>query len=346
MGRVLRLRFDIPDIALDNWAPREADTIDLAFDEEGLRGTISLDVPSESVETEWAFDERGQPLVEYPIACSQLEVRIEADWGTDWAENEPCLEVAQQLTDRCVTRVLWHLAVQFGQYWVGSLPIREWSLRYFLIAGNALWLDESGESPVLGEKDAMFAFPPFRDVWESSLALSRARWKELGHAMEGEHEPEPSRSLMANAKRHFGNGEYRAAVVEAVAALEVGLSPLIRQRCKKKGISHRKFKDVSRDFGVATYLKVLLPLVADHQELEAWRLTRRGRLADSLVPLPSAPQEFEGAASIEACIDLNGIRNNIVHEGWIPAGGKDLRDIRRGIRGADWLVDFAAGAIT
>lgn len=345
MGRVLRLRFDIPAIALESWAPSETDSINLAFDEESLRGTISLNLPSDSIGKEWEFDERGQPLFERPIACSQLEVRIEADWGADWAENEARFKVAQRLTDRCVNTLLSYLAAKFGQYWVGSLPIREWSLRYFLKAGNALWVDESGESPVLGQKDALFAYPPFRDVWESSLALGSARWKELGYAIESEHEPELSRSLMASAKRYFENGEYRAAVVEAVTALEVALSPLIRQRCKEKGISHRKFKDVSRDFGVATYLKVLLPLVADDQELEAWRLTRRGRLADSLAPLPSAAQDFEGAASIEACIDLNKTRNTIVHEGWIPAQEKDFRDIRRGIRAADWLVDFAADAI-
>jgi HEPN domain-containing protein len=225
------------------------------------------------------------------------------------------------------------------------LAIREWSLRYFLKAGNALWLHESGESPVLGQKDALFALPPFRDVWESSLALDRARWKELGRAMEGEHEPELSRSLMANAKRYFGNGEYRAAVVDAVTALEVGLSLLIRRRCKEKGISHTKFEEVSHDLGVAMQLKLLLPLVVTDQELETWRLTRRRRLADSLVPLSPEPQDFEGAASIRACVELNRIRNNIVHKGWIPREEKDFKEIRRGIRGADWLVDFTAGAV-
>lgn len=346
MGRVLRLRFDVPSIALDSWAPREAESITLPFDEEGFNGTISVNLSPDSVEGEWELDDDGQPLFRRPIACSQVEVHIEADWGADWIENEPCFKLAQQLTDRCVNRLLSYLAVQLGQYWVGSLPMREWGLIYFLKVGNALWLDGGGESPALGQKQGIFAFPPFRDFWESSLAVDPDRWEKMSSALGVEYAPELSSALMGNAKRYYENGEYRAAVVESVTALEVGLSALIRQRCKKKGISRQKFKDVSRDLGVATYLKVLLALVVEAKELEAWRLTRRERLANSLDPLPSALQEFEGPGSIKACIDLNKIRNRIVHEGWIPAEEKDFRDIRRGIRAADWLVDFAADVTT
>lgn len=345
MGRVLWLRFDIPDIALDSWAPSEADSITLAFDEDGLSGTISLNLPSDAVGTVPEPDEHGQPLYERPIACGQLGVRIEADWGTDWTENEPRLKAAKRVTGRYMKALLSYLAVQLGQYWVGSMPVHEWRLTDFLKMGNALWLEEPVQRPVLTQMQSILALPPLGGFLESSLPLGPRQWKELGQVIEGEREPQLSRSLMASAKRYFDSGDYRAAVVEAVTALELALSPLIRRRCNKRGISHNRFKEVSRDFGVAAYLKVLLPLVTDDQELEGWRLARRVRLAQSLVPVRAQEHDFEGPASIEACIDLNKIRNSIVHEGWIPAEEKDFKDIRRGIRAADWLVGFAADAI-
>lgn len=344
MGRVLRLRFDVPSIALESWMPGDDDRIKLPFDRDGLAGAISISLSRDSVETEPEVDDQGRLLFERPIASRQLEVHVEADWGADWSQNEPRLKAAQQVTDMYVNGLLSYLAVELGQYWVGSLPIREWGLTYFLKAGNAIWLEGPGESTVLPQKQSIFAFPPFRDFWEISLAVGPESWGVMSHALEAHYEPDLSMALMTTAMRHFQNGEYRAAVVESVTAVEVGLSALIRERCKKKGISHNKFKDVSRDLGVAAYLKILLPLVVDAQELEAWSLTYRERLADSLVPLPSAPQEHEGPASIKACIDLNKIRNCIVHEGWIPSEQEDLGRMRRGIRAAHWLVAFAADA--
>ena len=42
MGRVLRLRFDVPSIALESWMPGDDDRIKLPFDRDGLAGTISI----------------------------------------------------------------------------------------------------------------------------------------------------------------------------------------------------------------------------------------------------------------------------------------------------------------
>lgn len=248
------------------------------------------------------------------------------------------------MTDMHVNGLLSYLTVELGQYWIGSLPMREWGLIYFLRKGNAAWVDAPGESPVLNQKQTIFAYPPFRDFWEISLAVGADTWGAMSRALEAHYEPDLSRVLMTSGMRYFENGEYRAAVVESVTAIEVGLSPLIRRRCKKRGISHNRLKQVSRDLGVAAYLKLLLPLVVETKELEDWRLTYRDRLANSLVPLPPHRQKHEGPASIGACIKLNKIRNNIVREGWIPSNQKDLTDIRRGIRGAHWLVDSAARA--
>jgi hypothetical protein len=344
MGRVLRLRFDVPSIALDSWLPGHDDRITVPIKLEDLAGTMSVNLSPESVEKEAESDDQGQLLFWRPIACGQLDVRIEANWGAHWADNKPRFKAAQELTSTYVNRLLSYFAVELGQYWVGSLPMREWGLPYFLETGRARWLDPSGESTVLPEKKGIFALPPFRDFWESSFAVGPGTWRDMSETLQAGYEPNLSRVLMAKAKRYFENAEYRAAVVESVTALETGLAALIRQLCGKKGISHNKLKDVSHHLGVAVYLKVLLPLVVEAKELDNWGLGYRQRLEQSLVPHPWVVGDHQGPAVIRACIDLNGLRNKIVHEGWIPSQEADLNQIKYGIRAAHWLVDFAADA--
>lgn len=84
--------------------------------------------------------------------------------------------------------------------------------------------------------------------------------------------PEPIRylplSLLADARKHLALGDRRAASIEAVTAIESVLEPFIKDRCRAKGVSNNTLNNYDKSHFIGDYLKLLLPLILDGDELQ------------------------------------------------------------------------------
>lgn len=322
MRRTLRLQLEIPEIEmrdqfkgpLDPWMPTDQNALVFEVQAEKMRGTISLNVDPEGAHIDWEWDGMEPEVLEYTESCNQLVVVIDAECDDAVTETE-FIHFARELAHRYVNRMLSYIRVELGQYWVSSIPIARWDHWYFRLRTRATWLHGRNETPAMfAEITEWPAVPPISEFDDGINALDRTVRDSIYHFIEEERDPDPQRELIANAKRHFANGDYRTAAVEAVAALEVALYGFTSKRCKERGIS-RKFKDVRGDLGAAAYLKLLLPLQISDEQLLCCR------------------------ALIDRCDKLRRLRNDIVHEGKIPEGD-DIENIKDGIEAVESLLSF------
>jgi len=232
-------------VPLDHWVPSEEHALTFELDEEQFQGVISLYLDPEGVELEWdTYD--WATVLEYPVSCTQIAVVVEAECDEPVTERQ-FLPMAQRQTHRYLNGILSHVRVELGQYWVRSLPLSALYLVSFVQETKAKWVHEDRETPVLegihslGHRHALATdhyellhsrewHAPFGPVTEDA-------WKEIHRSLlDQRHSPE--KELIGNAKHHFSTLEYRTAAVKAVTALEVGLSPFVRERSKSKGVWH------------------------------------------------------------------------------------------------------------
>jgi len=94
--------------------------------------------------------------------------------------------------------------------------------------------------------------------------------------------------LLLGARSFFHEENHRMAVMEAVIALDITVSSLVRKIGRSRGISRGDLKNFIQEVGLSRGLKVVLKLLID-----------------------SLPNE----TVLEGCKGANSIRNKIVHEG-------------------------------
>jgi hypothetical protein len=112
------------------------------------------------------------------------------------------------------------------------------------------------------------------------------------------------------------------------APLEVKLIKFVENRVKKKGVS-----DKAGRLGIDRYLKLLLPLVLEKDEIDIW-LNKHLPTQSS----KSENQKIDSNIVIRRCIDLNELRNKVVHKGEVPS--EKIAIIERGIVAIELFIDF------
>lgn len=306
MKRTLKLQIEVPDILLWHpvvpglpWRATPDDALRFKFRDAGIDGIITLNVS-------YGVD-RDAPL---PDACGELVVVIQGECA-DGVPDEDFLAAARRLAHSYVNRLLSYVRVGLGQHWVGSIPISEWELMYFVQQTKARWLDAEREEGVFAGMAGSEVMPPALTFDTNWWPLYRSERETVLTLLQEGFEWAPDRELLASAKQHFMTSEYGVAAVEAVSALEVALEGFLRKRYRTRRIAKR-YKDASRDIGVSVLLNVLLPVELSEKELESSR-----RL-------------------INRCDRLRKVRNAVVHEATRP--GPD--DVSDGIKAADRLLDF------
>jgi len=354
MRRILRLQVKIPRIEMvdglgirqDYWVPSEEHALTFGLEEEQFEGGISLCLDPEGVELDWdTYD--WETVLEYPLSCTQIGVVIEAECEEQVTESQ-FLAMAQRQTHRYVNGILAHVRVELGQYWVRSLPISALYLVSFVEQTKARWVHEDGETPVLeGIHSWVDQHPLATDYYELMHSrewcvpfspLTKDEWEGFQRSLlDQPHSTE--KELVGNARHHFSTREYRTAAVEAVAALEVGLTALVRQRTSPEGAGRRRSAGREHSLGVAACLTKHLPSVLGEHELDAWLNTQRSKGRHLHPPFRGLSDELDGEAVLARCIELNTLRNEIVHEGRIP-DAKDIDKIQEGIEAAEWLLAF------
>ncbi len=340
MKRTLQLHLEIPKIALKAWVPGDQDDLIFPFEKGKLRGTVFLNLDPQCVaydDLEFdGFDADGKESFRPvgPLVCSRVVMRVEGR-SADHVTEEEFAEVAQQLTEEYLNRMLSYVRAELQQYWVDSTPIAKRKVNDFLRYARAKWIDELGESTKAYRGvgfGIMHLIPGSDHFYDHCVELDEIKWQDVrAYIRRKEDNYTLSKTLLANAKQHFERGQYRVAAVEALSALEVALFPFVRERCERRGISRAKRK------GMSVHLNELLPSVLDKDELNHW-LNRR---------MPGGPEGNgqKGEDIIGACIHLNKFRNKIVHEGKMPEAA-DIERIKQGIGAAERLLDFIRAVAT
>jgi len=336
MKRTLELRLKIPEIDLNYWMPTDQDALTFPFREGNLKGVISLNLDPEAVDYDYVEDVADR-LRKVPLSCSQVVLRIEGECD-DEVTDEEFLEIAQALTAKYLNDMLSYIRTELGQYWGSLIRISEWGLNEFLLQANAKWVDERGETEVLQEIEKVFAIPLPSDFYYRSLGLDKTRWGSISRYIQERPDRDLTKILMANAKQHFEDGDYRMAAVEAVAALEVKLPRFFIERCKSRGVLGDSGASLPSKPQIG-YCLILLRLILPEQELDVWLHVKQAQFADSPLLFSSLESDITGKGIVDACIKLNTIRNKVVHERKIPQQ-EDIKDIKRGIEAVEWLLNF------
>lgn len=354
MKRILRLQVKIPKIEmmdglgvpLNCWVPSEQHALTFGLCEERLEGVISLYLDREGVELDWdTYD--WETVLEYPLCCTQIGVIIEAECEEEVTERE-FLAVAQRQAHKYVNGILSHVRVELGQYWVRSLPISAVYLVSFVEETKATWVDEDHETPVLEGIHTLGHRHPLGTDYYQRLSsvnyhatyspLTKDAWEEMGASLLDQRE-NPQKELIGNAKHHFDTHEFRTAVVEAMTAMEVGLSSFVRERSKSKGAGRSRRTSADGGLGAAACLTKHVPSVLGKHELDTWLNAQRWEGRHLHPPFRQLSDDLDGEAVLSRCIELNTLRNKIVHEGRVP-DEKDIDKIQEGIEAAEWLLAF------
>ncbi|HUS71404.1 MAG TPA: hypothetical protein VM075_11605 [Anaerolineae bacterium] len=356
MNRVLRLQVEIPKIEMvdglgvpqDYWVPSEEDALTFALDEEKFVGIISLYLDPEAVALDWDTHD-WETVLEYPLSCTQIAVVVEAECDETATERE-FLAMAQRQTHRHVNSILAQVRVDLGQYWVRSLPLSALYLVSFVQETKARWLHGDSETPVLeGIQYLGDQHPLAADYYElvhsresliPFVPLTKDAWEDIQSSPVEQHHS-LKWELVGNARHHFSTMEYRTAAVEAVTALEVGLSSFVRERSKRTGVRRTPAAD-HRGLRVAACLTKHLPSLLGEHELDTWLNTQRSKGRHLPAPFARLRDDLDAGTLLSRCVQLNTLRNKIVHEGRVP-DEKDIDTIQEGIEAAEWLLAFTQG---
>lgn len=334
MQRTVRFRIKSPEINLASSYPKPQDALRFPFRQENLEGTISLNLDPDTFGNPYSYQDDEGREVWGPTSCEGIIVLIEGRSDDDFSD-EDFLRVAHKLAVEYVSKFVAYIQAELGQYWVHLGRMPEWDFWYFLGETQAKWVNGENESDVVAgladsERLAVFASAPTSPgFYDRVFDLGETQWKGFCLYVSDERfAPDPYKTLISNAKRYFGNGDYRMAAVQAVTALDMRIEPFVERRCKARNISGEKFKETKRF--IAEYLKVLLPLVLRENEIDEW--------IDKKFAYSGNADEWTSEAILEGCIALNKIRNNVAHKGKFEQ--TDIPKVGKGIRAAELLLEF------
>jgi hypothetical protein len=329
--RTLELRVNVPGILTRGWIPDEQDWITVPFTKGGLTGHISLRLDPEGLDdAEWYEDGTvGE------ASYSRVTVRIDGRCRRRISEDE-WLRVAQELTDHYLNSMLFYIMSEMQQYWVTTVPISEWSLSLFIRRTRPSWIGPEGPTELEGRHAVVIVDLPVMEFYARRSTLDTEAWQRIASRIQVEHSNHTllAKAAIANAKRSFEGQSYAMAAVHTITALDLCVPRFFLKRCEQRDIS------LPDRLSVGWSLRVL-PLVLTPQEFQTWVTLQDSHLQPAASDFPQGLDSLAQTVT-DRCIQLNGLRNKIVHDAYDPRGETDIECIKRGILAAEWLVGFMA----
>jgi hypothetical protein len=327
----LELRVNVPAIVTRHWVPDEQEWITTPFTKGGLRGHISLRLDPEGMDdAEWYEDGTvGE------ASYGRLTVRIEGHSEPELSEDT-WLRIAQELTDHYVNRLLFYIMSESQQYWISTVPISEWGLNLFITRTRPRWIDPAGHTQLERRHAAVIVDLPVMDFYYRRSPLDTEAWRHIASRIQAEHSDRTllAKAAIANAKRSFEGHSYAMAAVHTVTALDLSVPRFVLKRCEQRNVS------LPDRLSVGWSLR-LLPLVLTPQQFQTWLTLQDSHLQPFARDFPQGLDSV-GQTVTDRCIELNGLRNKIVHNAYDPRGETDIECIKQGILAAEWLVGFIA----
>jgi len=321
------------DSDLDDWDR----SLKFPFRHGDVEGVVSLCLDPDEYEMGYHSEDEQESF--FPIACGGVIVYVNGRSENEFARPY-FLEIAHKLAVEYMSKFVTYLATQLGQYWIDLGRMPELKLAHFLDQTKAKWIDGKNESSVLfdGGRDgethqwAIISESEKSDFYYRADSLDEKHWNGFYLYVSDERfASDLTKTLIANAKRYYEMGDYGMAAVQAVTALDVSVEPFVEQRCKLRNISGRQFKESQRF--LAEYLKVLLPLVLQENEIGRWiGIKYPGSVTKSEMP------KWTGEVVLESCIVINSIRNAVAHRGKFEK--TNIPKVHQGIEAAELLLEF------
>jgi hypothetical protein len=335
MTRTLELRVQVPAILFRGWTPSEQDWTTVPFRKGALTGEVSLRLDPEAIYAEEWYEDGlvGE------ASCDRVVVRIEGQCDSTISE-EAWLRVAQELTDEYLNRMLSYIKSELQQYWVTTVPVSEWNLHLFIAKTSPKWLTESDQSEVRSRYAAVIVDLPVMEFYDRRHTLGTGAWADIGGWIDAQ-DVDPAllaKTALANAKRSFEENNYAMAAIETITALDLAVPRFVKDRHSRQSISLPSTLSIGRSL---TLLQSVLPA----RELDNWLSQQDAWLRR---PARRSPDRFEptGQSITAQCIELNRLRNDIVHEAHDPRDDADIKCVKHGILAAEWLLDFIAQDLT
>jgi len=322
----MRFYIDTPSIKFHRQSENGDFQIDFDLNRDGFVAKLKVRLDPNSVEWGTVGDEDEQ----YPISFDKLIISLSTELEIS---SHEFLENAYFAVTEHLTILFRYIQIELGQYWVDIGTIPDWNLYAFIYKTNAKWVVEGIEKKVIiplggfsKKSSILFADKErqYPDWCSDGLDMKQVpiikNWVE-------EHKPiELEKQLIAESKRLLLRGDYKSSSVFAITALERPLEAFVKKRCKNKGISKKSLDNYDKNHYVSDYLKLLLPLVLEPNELTKWLRSSKRRYTEKL----------NDNEIIEWAIDLNKVRNGAVHEGKTP----EFETIDKGIFAVEVIYEF------
>ena len=320
------LYIDTPPIDINQLSGKDDFQIDLELETDDFVGTLKIRLDSDSIEWD---THNGEDY--FPISCNRLIVSVKTDLDVSEAQF---LENTYFLVIEYLTIFINYLKTELGQYWVDVGLIRDWDLLTFLdkTISKQIVVDEGQKIsiPIGGYRKKIVFSPRRRKYPEKFIGLDVRKIQDIKSWLDEHKEPELAKLLLADSKRLLLHSDYKSSSVFAITAIERSLEEFIKNRCKAKGISKNTLDTYDKNHYISDYLKLLLPLVLEPNELTNWLETW---LESSL---HWHGGKFNSNQIIEWAIQLNQARNEAVHKGITP----EFETIDKGIFAVEVLYEF------
>lgn len=322
----MRFYIDTPSIKIHQLSEKDDFQIDFDINRDGFVAKLKIRLDPDSV----YWDTFGEEDEQSPISFDKLIVSLSTELDISSTEF---LENAYFVVTEYLTILFRYIQIELGQYLVDIGSIPDWNLPTFLYKTNAKWVVEEIEKKVLiplggfsKKSNILFADKERQYPDWSSDGLDMKQVPIIKTWVE-EHKPiELEKQLLAESKRLLSHGDYKSSSVSAITALERPLEVFVKKRCKNKGISKNTLDNYDKNHYVGDYLKLLLPLVLEPDELTKWlRSSKRWHT-----------EKLNGNQIIEWAIDLNKVRNGAVHEGKTP----EFEIVDKGIFAVEAIYEF------
>lgn len=322
----MRFYIKTPDIDIGGLSENSEFEISHEIKREKIDGVVNIQLDPESILWGWHDED-----TEYPQSCDQLIVSFIGIANADLSELD-FLEIVYFVIADVLENFFDYLQINLGQYWVDVGFIRDWGLSTFLLNTNAKWVIEDEEKDISPFTIAS-APSKFREYPEYSAGLGIKQIFDLeSHLVENKFDF--SQRLFANAKRQFVHGDYMLSSILAITALEPTLEKFVKNKCVARGISKNTISSYEHNHYISDYLKILLPLALEKDELSEWLKKE--------FALHNWGDSYNQNQILEWAVKLNQARNKAVHEGKKP----DYETLDRGIFAAEVLYEFAKESIS
>jgi hypothetical protein len=298
----------VPYLTFARWLPlREEDALTVTYEEMTVK--LSIDLSCASSGTPADESERTQHLnlmVEKVVIVVALTIserlaryirettsRSPADPDAQ-AEYEMVASKVYLAALTTLNRLIAFARVQKGQYWLFEYPVRPNRMSFDFLAFDA--------KVIMGETESYRWQPPGgRTIQVRGVGggryISQSDWNDAKRFVQSSRKPPLLLELLSSAETYAGNDHRRAALVEAVTALEVAISEFAKQSTANEAFGSL----FSERMGVAS-LK---------NQVEALGLRGTVRFLLALIfPADKLPTEL-----LTACQEAVDERNNVVHNG-------------------------------